>query len=99
MKARLRYYDGTSEIVDVRFAADDGSEGHDVYVNGTLVGRVRRSETRTAVTNGRSRVAIGFTVRSGWKADRVRYATVHKTRLAAVADLLSGVGNVTKETP
>ncbi len=96
MQAKIRYYDGTPpKIAEVRFArheSDFGDVSYVVSVDGDEVGRVEKAEERAPVY-ATGRIAAGYTVRKGYKA-RARYATVRRTRLAAVADLLDGVAEV-----
>jgi len=92
MQIRIGRYNGPSTVHEVKFTKYVTSldSGYEVDVDGEYVGRIVKATTRSYEYAGRSRIANGFTERTGWKAEGVRYAVVEKTRLDAVATLLGG---------
>lgn len=96
MKATIRKYDGTKYTADVKFekTTTEYDEFYTVTVDGFNVGRVAKSEERSPVYASGRRYAVGHNVTKGWKARNVRYATIKRSRLGAVADLLDGVSTV-----
>lgn len=82
-------FSGPGTTHEVSFAKTDVEGTYEVIIDGEVAGRIRKAETRHAVTGG-TRIAQGYRVQKGWKAVGVRHAVIQDTRAATVYQFIPG---------